>query len=217
MVRRTRRDLSDKRIRQIIQNRNKDKDKLPSGNPQHRSKSKLPTAVTYLLVLTAGLVIIYYLADSVSFSDLFSNPAAPQQPVAASNQPEIIQPPEQENETAAAASDSSEKEQPATQPMEQKTQIDVLNGCGAAGVAMKTTQYLRQHDLDVVYMGNYINFDLKQSMVIDWTGDQKPALRIAEIMGIDKSRVRTQIDKSKQLKASVIVGKDYKKLKPFIK
>ena len=52
-------------------------------------------------------------------------------------------------------------------------------------------------------------------MVIDRTGDRKTAEKIAEALGIKSSQVSTEIDKSKLLVASIIIGKDYKNLKPF--
>lgn len=102
-----------------------------------------------------------------------------------------------------------------TQPVQQKPQIEVLNGCGVAGIAKTTMTYLRKVDFDVVYMGNYQNFNLVKSMVIDRAGHREIALKIAESLGISADQVKTDIDRSKQLTASVILGNDYKSLTPF--
>ena len=52
-------------------------------------------------------------------------------------------------------------------------------------------------------------------MVIDRIGNKDTALKIASLMGISQQQVKTDVDKNKQLDASVILGKDYQNLKPF--
>ena len=46
-------------------------------------------------------------------------------------------------------------------------QIDVLNGCGAAGAASTITGYLRSRGYDVVEVRNYKTFDVPESLVIN--------------------------------------------------
>ncbi len=93
-------------------------------------------------------------------------------------------------------------------------QLEVLNGCGIPGIADKFTDYLRQHNFDVVQMGNYISFDVDKSLVIDRTGNKANAIKVAEALGIDKKNVVQQINEDYFLDVSLIIGKDYNKLKP---
>ncbi len=63
-------------------------------------------------------------------------------------------------------------------------------------------------------MGNYISFDVENTIVIDRTGNIQNAYDVAEALGVDKQDVIQQINKDYFLDVSVIVGKDYNKLIP---
>lgn len=91
-------------------------------------------------------------------------------------------------------------------------QVEVLNGCGASGVAEIFTDYLRKHKFDVVQMGNYVSFDVDKSMVIDRTGNKANAEKVASALGIDGKNVILQKNDDSFLDVSVVIGKDYKKL-----
>ncbi len=91
-------------------------------------------------------------------------------------------------------------------------QVEVLNGCGASGVAEKFTDYLRKEKFDVVQIGNYISFDIDQSLVIDRTGNRANAEKVAAALGIERKNVIMQKNDDSFLDVSVVIGKDYKKL-----
>lgn len=91
-------------------------------------------------------------------------------------------------------------------------QVEVLNGCGAVGVAEKFTDYLRKEKFDVVQMGNYISFDIDNSLVIDRTGNRANAEKVAASLGIDNKNVIMQKNDDSFLDVSVVIGKDYKRL-----
>jgi uncharacterized membrane protein len=93
-------------------------------------------------------------------------------------------------------------------------QLEVLNGCGISGVAEKFTDYLRNHDFDVVQTGNYISFDVDKTMVIDRTGNKANAVKVADALGIDHKNIIQQINSDYILDVSLIIGKDFKQLKP---
>ena len=95
-------------------------------------------------------------------------------------------------------------------------QVEVLNGCGVEGTADRFTDYLRKNNFDVVQMGNYISYDIEKSLVIDRTGNMANAYKIAEILGIDRKSVIQQINKNYFLDASIIIGKDFNNLKPYL-
>ncbi len=94
-------------------------------------------------------------------------------------------------------------------------QVEVLNGCGASGVAARATQFLRDHDFDVVGSGNWVNFEEAHSLVIDRVGDRAAALRVAAVLGIEDAHVRSEPGESYYLDASVVLGRDYQTLRAF--
>jgi hypothetical protein len=94
-------------------------------------------------------------------------------------------------------------------------QLEVLNGCGISGIAEKLTNYLRQNDFDVVQVGNYRSYDIDNTLVVDRTGNKNNALKVAEALGIDSKNVIQQINNDYFLDVSLIIGKDFNRLKPF--
>jgi hypothetical protein len=94
-------------------------------------------------------------------------------------------------------------------------QVEVLNGCGAPGVAADVTRFLRDHHFDVVDSGNYVDFAQPHSLVIDRVGNREAALGVAAILGIDEAYVREEIDEKYYIDAAVVIGRDYKSLRPF--
>ncbi len=92
-------------------------------------------------------------------------------------------------------------------------QLEVLNGCGVNGVAEKFTDYLRAGNFDVVNIGNYRSFDIDHSLLIDRTGNMKKAFEIASTLGIEKNNIIQQVNKEYFLDVTLVIGKDYKRLK----
>jgi hypothetical protein len=93
-------------------------------------------------------------------------------------------------------------------------QLDVLNGCGVPGSATTFRDYLRARGFDVVEMRNYRSFDVEKSLVVDRTGIRANAERVAYALGIDKSHIIQQINPDYYVDVSVVIGKDYRSLKP---
>jgi hypothetical protein len=94
-------------------------------------------------------------------------------------------------------------------------QIDVMNGCGDAGMASKCSSFLRARGFDVVEMRNYKTFDLDHSMVIDRAGDMENAERVARALGVATKNIIQQINQDYYVDVSVVIGKDYPSLRPF--
>ncbi len=92
--------------------------------------------------------------------------------------------------------------------------VAILNACGQSGLASKTQKFLRNLGFDVVEIGN-TNEKLSSSVVIDRLGDKKSAFKVAMALGIRDSLIYTHVDSSLYLRATVIIGKDFKELKPF--
>jgi hypothetical protein len=93
-------------------------------------------------------------------------------------------------------------------------QIDVLNGCGVSGAATSVRDYLRARGFDVVEMRNYKSFDVEESLVVDRTGAIGNAEKVAYALGINTSRIIQQINPDYYVDVSVVVGRDYRSLKP---
>lgn len=94
-------------------------------------------------------------------------------------------------------------------------QVEVRNGCGAAGVAGQFTHFLRARGFDVVEVGNYSRFDVARSQVIDRVGDPVAARRVAEALGIDPAYVVEEVQGGYFLDATIVIGHDYATLAPF--
>ncbi|HZW37813.1 MAG TPA: LytR C-terminal domain-containing protein [Ignavibacteriaceae bacterium] len=94
-------------------------------------------------------------------------------------------------------------------------QLEVLNGCGTSGVADKFTEYLRNHEFDVVKTENYLSFDVENTFVIDRTGNNANAKKVADALGVEYRRITKQLNEDYLLDVSLIIGKDFNKLKPY--
>lgn len=94
-------------------------------------------------------------------------------------------------------------------------QVEVLNGCGTSGVADKFTGFLREKNLDVVQSGNYLTFDVENTLILNRTGNKANAKKTADILGIDYKNIVEQKNDDYLLDLSIVIGKDYFKLKPY--
>jgi hypothetical protein len=99
-------------------------------------------------------------------------------------------------------------EQPPQKPA-RVIQIDVLNGCGAKGIGIKFTNYLRANGFDVVEMKNYKTFHVPQTMVVDRIGNLQSARQVAKALGVSEKNVIQQINPDYYVEVSVIIGKDF--------
>jgi len=93
-------------------------------------------------------------------------------------------------------------------------QVNVINACGANGVAQKFTEFLRARKFDVPEYGTDRQL-APFSKVIDRIGDPISARKVAYALGIAPERIETDIDSSLYLRATVLVGMDYESLRPM--
>ena len=100
--------------------------------------------------------------------------------------------------------------------------IQVLNGCGVKGIAETVTNFLRQKGFDVKEYGNYTllgtresdyYFDMRESIVIDRSGESDAAGDIASALGTNN--IIKQLTNDLLIDVTVIIGKDYKSLLPY--
>jgi LytR cell envelope-related transcriptional attenuator len=103
---------------------------------------------------------------------------------------------------------------------QQKIQIEVLNGCGKPGIAKIFESHLRQQGFDVLNIENYrimgkISWNVPNSKVIDQVGNIEFAEAVAKSLGIDNKHVTSNDNPSPVYDVSVVIGKDFDKLKGF--
>ncbi|PIQ09049.1 MAG: hypothetical protein COW71_08680 [Ignavibacteriales bacterium CG18_big_fil_WC_8_21_14_2_50_31_20] len=96
-------------------------------------------------------------------------------------------------------------------------QLEVLNGCGVSGVADRFTDFLRANDIDVVKTGNYIQFDIDETIVIDRIGNKSNALYVANLLNVKEGNAITQINNDYFVDVTVIIGRNYFKQSPIKK
>ena len=97
---------------------------------------------------------------------------------------------------------------------EEVIQINIFNGCRVKGLAGKAKKYLHDRKFDVVRVDNYKD-SIAQSIVIDRLGDLSSAKKVAYALGINDSLIIENIDSSMFIRSTVVLGADYKELKPF--
>lgn len=212
MARRTRRDLSNPKIKRIVRHQLQ----TPSGQISLNSNSvgsflrRLAVPILIMLALFLGYSLLFKSDFQVeSLFDSFSVTKAQGES-------------KKENETTVANEENPDIDPQQTEqdnkallrPVKQKLQVEVLNACGASGIASTVTQYLRDHDVDVVNVGNYTRFDLNKTMLWERI-KEADSQRIAQLLGVSEDNIDSKIDTNLQLDITIILGSDYATLKPF--
>lgn len=90
--------------------------------------------------------------------------------------------------------------------------IEVLNGCGVAGVAEKVGRYLREAGFDVMTWKNADSFNYPETIVIDRTGNLENARIVAGAMGLRTHIQQIVHDPYRIEQVAVIIGRDYDRL-----
>ncbi len=230
MAKRTRRDLSDPTIKRIVKKQTAGNSRSSDRGPGTRSKAQSNgNALFYavLAILVVGSAAAFFALNPDSASGLFQS-----EPAITSNPDPISVPGTPQTDDAVAEtstenpirnvgnlnSDTAVDPAPEREPLvptARRTQVEILNGCGANGVAAKLKRYLRQHNVDVVSTGNYKHFEVPRSKIWDRVDHQDKSKTLALLMGISSGYVSVQKDHNLQLDATIILGLDYKNLKPF--
>ncbi len=102
------------------------------------------------------------------------------------------------------------------QPVANATTVQVLNGCGAQGVANVFADALRQKRYDVVGVGNADTFDYETSVLINrGRVESREVEKIASILGVPKDRILVIESQTSQSDVELIIGADYRDLRAF--
>ncbi len=86
-------------------------------------------------------------------------------------------------------------------------QIDVYNASGVEGVGISMAQKYREIGIDVLDIKKFSNIS-EESFLIDRIGNKKKMKVLANAIGIDTTKIISQISKDYIWEASVIIGKD---------
>ena len=90
--------------------------------------------------------------------------------------------------------------------------VEVLNGCGVSALALKTTEYLRTKQIDVINSDNADNHNYKNTLIIQRNENVKSLKKIVESFGMylgDSTRIKIIPDESLGVDVTIILGKDY--------
>ena len=94
----------------------------------------------------------------------------------------------------------------------QNVKIEVLNGCGIKGIALKTSEYLRiNHQIDVIKSDNADRYNYPKTLIIGRNEDLEKIILVSKSFGVsvnNKDIVRHEPDESLGVEVTVILGKD---------
>lgn len=88
-----------------------------------------------------------------------------------------------------------------------RIRVEVLNGAGVDGLALRATDSLRSAGFDVVYYGNARSFDRERSVVLDRGGSLEKAVAVGQVLGI--YNVRSEPNPDLYLDVTVMLGRDW--------
>lgn len=219
MAKRTRRDLSNPRIKKIIKAQTGDDGSAAHQFPTRDAappRWRLFLSLALVLILIASGMFIYLnwadFRELLSFSGSSSRNSSVEQTRSPDSDPVDAARPAT-HDGATVAQDSATV--PAPQTMARRIQVEVLNGCGVDGLAEQITNYLREKNIDVVSRGNYSHFDVPLTTVLDRVDNRERSLQIVKVLGLPEKQLQLQKDANLQLDATIVLGADYKQLTPF--
>lgn len=97
-----------------------------------------------------------------------------------------------------------------------KTTAEVLNGCGEKRMAILFTNYLIGKGVDVKNSGNYYSDTVQKTIILLRSKNYERAKAVANILGLDSTRIVQNYNKELQLDVTIIIGKDFHSLKPYL-
>ena len=97
----------------------------------------------------------------------------------------------------------------------QSLKVEVLDGAGSMRAAQQMTNILRAQGYDVVEMKKYIGDGEERTFIFDRSGSLDAARKLATSVGVSQDKVFQKIDRTLYLDITLVLGKDYSRLKPF--
>ncbi len=96
-----------------------------------------------------------------------------------------------------------------------RIRIEVLNGCGARGLADKYTNLFRKKGFDVILSGNAGHFNYPETEVILRRGDRSLAVEVASVLEIPSENIVEDYDDLLDCDVTVVIGKDFENSPSF--
>jgi 23S rRNA U2552 (ribose-2'-O)-methylase RlmE/FtsJ len=96
--------------------------------------------------------------------------------------------------------------------------VEVLNGCGEKRIAAKISDFLRTENIDVVRSENADNFEYERTILIQRSDDLLNLKTVAKVLNFeinDEDRVIIQSSPTADVDLTLILGKDYRSVKPI--
>ena len=93
----------------------------------------------------------------------------------------------------------------------QNIKVEVLNGCGIKGIAARTADFLRSHQVDVVRSDNADHYDYPNTVIISRNENVESLKAVSRSFGIamnDETHILIVPDESLGVDVTVILGKD---------
>ena len=93
-------------------------------------------------------------------------------------------------------------------------QVEVLNGCGEAGISQQVMKYLRKQGFDVINIDKAEHFKFPETIILDRRGGQEiseSAKAVAQALGTP--HVIHQRNEDRLVDVTAIIGKDYQELR----
>tara|TARA_B100000029_G_C17595434_1_gene963944 strand:+ start:165 stop:641 length:477 start_codon:yes stop_codon:yes gene_type:complete len=100
--------------------------------------------------------------------------------------------------------------------LNQRLQIEVLNGCGVKGVADLYTNFLRENGYDVINYQNAQHFDYKNTTILVHKNNLNDN-KLNDLIKVDPLNVKNLFDEKIFFDLTLIIGKDYKNLESYNK
>ncbi|MBI2951675.1 LytR C-terminal domain-containing protein [bacterium] len=97
-------------------------------------------------------------------------------------------------------------------PRGKDIRVEVLNGCGEAGVVDRFARLLRSAGFDVIKTGNARSFSYAESMVLDRAGRRDYADEVARVLRIRAVIQQIKDDPYRLEDVTLIIGRDHRKL-----
>jgi hypothetical protein len=96
-------------------------------------------------------------------------------------------------------------------------EVEVLNGCGESGLAANISDFLRDHQIDVVRSENADHFQYARTLIIQRTEELNGLKAVSKALGFDiedRTRVLIQPSLESDVDVTLIIGRDYKAIQP---
>ena len=94
--------------------------------------------------------------------------------------------------------------------------VRILNGNGVSGVAYKLREYLLNQGFDVSETTNADHFNYEKTIVYLHTSNYSMSNKVSEKLGIDNNPVLDDRAPDYPCDVTIVMGKDYKQLPPFL-